>query len=138
MQQIIDGQKNYEFRRYRLDPEVKRIWFYRTAPHSSITHICETAPAQTRNPGDEPLDNDGLGNNEFNTFHKDWTAYDFANKIITVYRIKQPIHLREMKEKARFKSAPRSFMYSLASISNDYDWKEQRLVFSTHLSANEV
>jgi hypothetical protein len=40
MSQINDGSKNYEFRKYRLRPSVERFWFYRTAPHSSITHVC--------------------------------------------------------------------------------------------------
>lgn len=36
MQQIVSGQKNHEFRRYRINPTVERVWFYRTAPHLSI------------------------------------------------------------------------------------------------------
>lgn len=128
MEQIIDGTKTYEFRRYRLNSEVERIWFYRTAPHSSITHICETLPAQTRNPGDAPLEEDGLGNVEFNTGHKDWDGYDYAYKMVTVYELRQPITLKEMKEKHGFKSAPRGFMYLPTSISDCHDWKQQRLV----------
>ncbi|KAJ5716020.1 uncharacterized protein N7483_013201 [Penicillium malachiteum] len=65
MTQIIKGVKNYEFRKYRLKASVKRIWLYRTAPHSSITRVCEILPARTRNPGDLPLEKDGLGDSEF-------------------------------------------------------------------------
>jgi predicted transcriptional regulator len=128
MDQIIDGKKSYEFRKYRLSAEVKRIWFYRTAPHSSITHICETLPARTRNVGDPPLEADGLGNMEFNTGHKDWAGYDFAYKVVTVYELRRPITLKEMKEKHGFKSAPRGFMYLPKSISDSHDWKQQKLV----------
>lgn len=127
MKQIIDGTKNYEFRRYRLS-EVKRIWFYRTAPHSSITHVCETLPARTRNPGDAPLPEDGLGNVEFNTRHQDWAGYDFAYKMVTVRELRKPITLNEMKEKHGFKLAPRGFVYLPKSISDCHDWKEQKLV----------
>ncbi|KAL4779724.1 hypothetical protein BJX76DRAFT_361506 [Aspergillus varians] len=72
MDQIIRGQKSYEFKKYCLEPSVKKIWFYQTAPLSSITHVCETLPARTRKPGDTPLDEDGLGNAEFNGRDKDW------------------------------------------------------------------
>ncbi|QSS62729.1 hypothetical protein I7I51_02468 [Histoplasma capsulatum] len=86
MTQITDGRKNYEFRKYCLMPSAKRIWFYRTAPLSSITHVCETKPARTRKPGDRPLDEDGLGNAEFNSKHKDWDGYDFAYEMVTCLR----------------------------------------------------
>ncbi|WVO18185.1 hypothetical protein L204_105889 [Cryptococcus depauperatus] len=84
MQQIIDGTKTYEFRKYNM-VGIKRIWFYRTAPHSAVTHVCEVEPAVTRNPGDEPLPVDGLGNKEFNNRHADWVSYDFAYRINSVY-----------------------------------------------------
>ncbi|KAK7414468.1 hypothetical protein QQX98_006654 [Neonectria punicea] len=90
MDQIIDGTKNYEFRKYCLKPGVKRIWFYRTAPHSALTHICEILPARSRNPGDAPLEENGLGNSEYNNRHKDWDGYDFAYKISSVYELRKP------------------------------------------------
>lgn len=128
MDQIIDGRKNYEFRKYCLSSEVRRIWFYRTTPHSSITHVCETLPAQTRNAGDTPLTEDGLGNVEFNTGHEDWAGYDFAYKMVTVYDLRQPITLKDMKENYGFKSAQRGFMYLPKSIRDSYDWTQQKLV----------
>lgn len=78
MQQIVTGEKTYEFRKYRLAQSVERIWFYSTAPKSRIEYICEILPAKTRNPGDPALEEDGLGNKEFNTRHPDWEKYDFA------------------------------------------------------------
>lgn len=36
MQEPHSGVKNYEFRTYLINCNVERIWFYRTAPHSSI------------------------------------------------------------------------------------------------------
>ncbi|KAL5333702.1 PUA-like domain-containing protein [Aspergillus crustosus] len=127
MDQIITSQKNSEFRKYCLKSSVKRIWFYRTAPHSSITHVCETLPAKTRNPGDPPLDEDGLGNKEFNSRHKDWDGYDFAYKMATVYELRQPISLKEMKERG-FKSAPRGLVYLPSAISDSVDWRKQKLI----------
>ncbi|KAL1954006.1 hypothetical protein VTO42DRAFT_1827 [Malbranchea cinnamomea] len=117
MTQITEGKKKYEFRKYCLKPNVERIWFYRTAPHSSITHVCETLPARTRNPGDLPLDEDGLGNAEFNNRHKDWDGNDSAYELVTVYELRRPIPLKEMKDKHGFKSAPRGLGYLPKSIS---------------------
>lgn len=128
MTQIIDGTKNYEFRKYCLKSSVKRIWFYRTAPHSSITHVCETLLARTRNPGDTPLDEDGLGNAEFNNRHKDWDSYDFAYKILSVCELRWPITLSEMKEKHGFRMAPRGLVYLPKSINDSIDLKDQKLV----------
>jgi predicted transcriptional regulator len=128
MDQIINRRKNYEFRKYRLKPSVTRIWFYRTAPHSSITHVCETLPAKTRNLGDAPLDEDGLVNAEFNRRDKGWEGYDFAYKIVTVYKLRQPISLKEMKYRHGFKSAPRGLVYLPLSISKWVDWRQQKLV----------
>jgi hypothetical protein len=70
MSHIINGTKKYEFRKYRLKPSIKRIWFYRASPHSSITHISEILPALARHP-EAPLKEDGIGNAEFNNRHKD-------------------------------------------------------------------
>lgn len=55
MHQIATGSKTFEFRKYPFPRSVQRIWFYRTAPHSSIAHVCEISPARTRRPGDPPL-----------------------------------------------------------------------------------
>ncbi|KAJ5633871.1 hypothetical protein N7528_001713 [Penicillium herquei] len=128
MDQIVRGEKNYEFRKYRLKSTVKRIWFYRTAPHSSITHVCDTSSARTRNPGDLPLEEDGLGNSEFNSRHPDWDGYDFAYKMMTVRELRQPITLSEMKENHGFKLAPRGLGYLPKSIGDMVDLDEQKMV----------
>ncbi len=130
MGQIIDGLKNYEFRKYRLKPNVKRIWVYRTAPHSSITHVCEILRAHTRDSGDPPLTEDGLGNSEFNTRHKDWNGYDFAYKIVSVFELRQQIPLLELRGRHGFKSASRGIVYLPKSIAQQVSWDQQKLVSS--------
>ncbi|EER42227.1 conserved hypothetical protein [Histoplasma capsulatum var. duboisii H88] len=55
--------------------------------------------ARTRKPGDRPLDDDGLGSAEFNGKRKDWDGCDFAYEMVTVYKLKRPITLKEMKDK---------------------------------------
>ena len=128
MQQIINGTKNYEFRKYCLKHSVRRIWFYRTAPHSAITHVCEILPAQTRNPGDPPLEESGLGNVEFNSRHTDWNGYDYAYKILSVYELRKPVRLAEMRAVYGFKSAPRSLVYMPQPMGMRITWHEQILV----------
>ncbi|KAL8826415.1 MAG: hypothetical protein Q9170_007410 [Blastenia crenularia] len=126
MSQIISGTKNYEFRKYRLKPGVKRIWFYRTAPHSALSHICGILPARTRNPGDNPLDENGLGNAEFNNRHRDWIGYDFAYKIISVYELPKVIPLAEMRATYGFKAAPRGLVYLPQPMGERIVWYKQK------------
>jgi hypothetical protein len=64
MQQIVSLVKNYEFHCYPINTPVLRVWFYLSVPRSHIAYICEIGPACTRNAGDEPLVEDGLGNKE--------------------------------------------------------------------------
>jgi predicted transcriptional regulator len=125
MQQIVSGKKTYEFRKYRLEQSVKRIWFYSTAPQSSIDYICEILPAKTRSPGDLPLAEDGIGNREFNTRHKDWEGYDFAYKILSVYKIKNPITLNDLKDNHGMSSAPRGLIYAPSSLLECVEWQNQ-------------
>jgi len=128
MGQIVNGTKNHEFRKYRLKPSIKRIWFYRTAPHSALTHICEILPARTRNPGDPPLAEDGAGNAEFNNRHKDWDGYDFAYKIVSVYELLTPISLAAMRREYGFKAAPRGLVYLPQGVAKRVAWRQQRLI----------
>jgi predicted transcriptional regulator len=130
MQQIVNQTKNYEFRRYRIDPSVLRVWFYLNAPHSHIAYICEIDPARTRNPGDEPLIEDGLGNKEFNERHKDWAGYDYAYRIRSVWKLNTPIGLDRMKTMFGMKGPPRGLVYTPATILGQVRWNEQEMIWS--------
>lgn len=125
MQQIVTGEKTYEFRKYCLKQSIERIWFYRTAPYSSIEYICEILPAKTRNPGDLALEEDGIGNKEFNTRHKDWEGYDFAYKILSVYKLDMPITLKDLKNDHGIRSAPRGLVYAPPSLMALVQWQKQ-------------
>lgn len=125
MQQIVSGEKTYEFRKYRLAQSVERIWFYSTAPKSSIQYVCEIMPAQTRNPGDSALEEDGLGNKEFNTRHPDWEGYDFAYKILSVYKLEKPVTLNDLRISHAFESAPRGLTYTPPSLLELVEWQKQ-------------
>jgi predicted transcriptional regulator len=125
MQQIIRGEKNYEFRRYLISPSVKRVWFYLNAPLSHISYICVIDPARTRKEGDIPLIEDGLGNKEFNERHKDWDCSDFAYRVRSVYKLRKPIGLQEFKSRYGMKAAPRGLVYVPDSILKDVIWSAQ-------------
>jgi hypothetical protein len=110
--------------------EVKRVWFYLTAPFSCISYVCEIDTAVTRNhEGDDPkLPEDGLGNKEYNTFHIDWEGYDFAYRVRSVYEIIEPITLAKMKSRYGCKGAPRGLIYLPEGIANDVPWKSQKCI----------
>ncbi|KAJ4217979.1 hypothetical protein FSOLCH5_014257 [Fusarium solani] len=131
MQQIIDGTKTYEFRKYNM-AGIRRIWFYRTAPHSAITHICPVDEALTRNPGDEPLPEDGLGNKEYNEKHADYEGYDFAYRITEVYEINaeggRGITWAMMRDEHGMNIAPRGRVTAPVSMVAQYPLENQRKI----------
>ena len=128
IQQIVRGEKNSEFRRYLILPSVKRIWFYLNSPLSHIGYSCELDIARTRNPGDEPLPEDGLGNKEYNSHHKDCHRYDFAYLVKSVWRIQEPITLAVMKEKFGFKIAHRGLIYVPPKMAVEVPREDQERV----------
>jgi hypothetical protein len=130
MQNIVRQEKNHEFRRYRIAASVQRIWFYLNAPFSHIAYICEIDPARTRDPGDPPLEEDGLGNAEFNSERGgEWERYDYAYRIRSVWRIRAPIDLKGMKEKYGLKGAPRGLVYVPKLMAEEVVWDEQECVW---------
>lgn len=125
MKHIVDGTKNHEFRKYLLKPSVKRIWFYRTAPHSKIQYVCEIAPAKTRNEGDEPLKDDGMGNREWNEHHKDYEGWDYAYRILDVRKLDRAVTLKMMKYVHGMKAAPQGMVYTPQSMLDYEDWQRR-------------
>ncbi|TVY13529.1 hypothetical protein LARI1_G008157 [Lachnellula arida] len=125
MQQMIDGEKTYEFRKYRLPQTVERVWFYSTAPHSQIQYVCQIEPAVTRNEDDTKLPEDGLGSKEFNGFHRDWDRYDFAYKILSVYKLNEPVTLAALKQDHGLGGAPQRVVYAPLSLTESVPWHKQ-------------
>jgi hypothetical protein len=122
MQQRVTGEKTHEFRKYLINSSVKRIWFYRTAPHSSIKYICEILPAQTRNVGDALPEENGIDNKEYNEHHKDWDEYDYAHKITSGYRLDEPLTLDKLQSMYEMTFAPQGLVYVPSSILEDFRW----------------
>jgi len=110
MNQIVSGVKNYEFRKYCLNPEVKRMWFYEPKPLSRILYVMEIGEIKCRKDGDR-LEENGLGNKEFNEFHKDWDNCDWAYSVKKLYKLRNPIKLNEygIKPPRKYVYAPKSF-----------------------------
>jgi len=73
-----------------------------------------------------PLEEDGIGNREFNTRHKDWEGYNFAYKILSVYKIENPITLNDLKNNHGMSSAPRGLVYAPSSLLESVEWQNQR------------
>jgi predicted transcriptional regulator len=138
MQQIVRREKTYEFRRYRISASVKRIWFYLNAPRSAIVYICDIDPACTREPGDAPLPEDGLGNAEFNLRHKDWDKYDFAYRVRNVRQLAIPINLAKMKEHYGIKGAPRGLVYVPPLMFEEVPVDTQKLLWSIDHNAENL
>jgi predicted transcriptional regulator len=111
MSEIVSGLKTHEFRTYRLSNNVKRIWFYITAPECRISHICEINPTRTRTSKDKPLPLDGLGNKLFNERHPDWDGYGYVYEIKSVYELREPLTLAMLREQYGLKGAPRGMRY---------------------------
>lgn len=125
MSEIVSGLKTYEFRKYLLSNNIKRIWFYVTAPESRISHICEINPARTRTSKDEPLPLDGLGNKQFNERHPDWDGYGYAYEIKSVYELREPLTLAMLREQYGLKGAPRGMRYVTPEMITAVPFEDQ-------------
>ncbi|KAK7043168.1 hypothetical protein VNI00_008522 [Paramarasmius palmivorus] len=105
MEQIISRQKSYESTRYRLAPDVKRIWFYLTAPYSCIAYICEIdhiTPMESR----------------------------FSCTLKSIWRMRKSVELREMKERYGIKVAPRGLVYVPTCIVDAHPWRDQQCLWT--------
>ncbi|KAH9838746.1 uncharacterized protein C8Q71DRAFT_544982 [Rhodofomes roseus] len=130
MQQIVQREKTYEFRRYRLNASVKRVWFYLKAPLSHISYVCEIDPARTRLPGDPPLPEDGIGNKKFNERHPDMERCDFAYRVLSVRKLPRPVSLEELKRVYGVGIAPRGRIYAPVKLLHDVPWSSQELLWT--------
>jgi predicted transcriptional regulator len=130
MQMIIDRSKTYEFRKGRYPTSVLRIWFYQTAPISSITYICEVDPGLARDPSNLlPLN--GHRNKEFNEgIQPDWSGPMHAYRVKSCYKIRKPIPLGELKEKYGFGGAPRGMVYVTEKMRDNILWDKQELMWT--------
>lgn len=85
-----------------------------TAPSSSLCCVCDVAPA-TKRGVDAPLEEDGLGNADYNNNH-DFVDYDYAYKILAVHKLNDPLPLTAMKKDYGIKAAPQCLVYAPSPV----------------------
>ncbi|WP_322632556.1 hypothetical protein [endosymbiont DhMRE of Dentiscutata heterogama] len=103
---VVSKEKTYDFRRYKLHPETKRMWFYVNQPVSQLLYIAEIDPA-VEYPNQIPKD--GIGNKEFNQ-GQGINQSKFAYKIKHLYKFNKPIGIKELKSRYNI-SPPRKYIY---------------------------
>lgn len=101
---IINKQKNHEFRNVKPKTWPTRIWFYISSPECKLMYIAEVG--EVINQPNKIL-TEGIGNFEFNEGFK---FANFAYPINHLYKIIEPIGLKELKQKFKF-TAPQGFTY---------------------------
>ena len=91
---VISQKKTYEFRSWRADPAVKRMWIYVNKPIQSLMYIFEIdSPIEYPN----QIPNDNAYNELFNQGKK--VKWKFAYPIKHIYKLNEPIGMRELKTK---------------------------------------
>jgi len=100
---IEERKKNHEFRKKVPKRKPTEIWIYVTRPVAKLAYI-----AKVGNYIEYPkkIDNFGHGNTDFNA----GTKTKYAYPIKSLYKLKKPIPLKELKAKFNF-VAPQNFVY---------------------------
>lgn len=102
---IENKEKTFEFRKYKPQNSINRLWIYVTKPVSMLKYIIETAePAVFP----EKIPENGTGNSEFNNGLK---QSKFAFPIKHLYKLDNPISMKDLKEKFNI-FPPQSFIYT--------------------------
>lgn len=104
VEKIKSGVKNHEFRKYVPSRGVDRLWIYTSSPVCALEYVADIDKIVAY---PDKIAEDGYGNVEFNMGQKE---VPYAYHIKSLYRLKKPIHLGELREKYKF-TAPQSFFY---------------------------
>ena len=128
LQHIINGEKNYEFRKVRFKPTVRRVWFYEVNPHSRIEYFGEIDPPITRGEGHDPIDEDGVDNRTFNEAGDDSLFPKHAYKILSLYRLSRVITMKELETRYNIRTAPKAGIYVPRSLLANTKWQDQEKI----------
>lgn len=122
VEKIILQIKNHEFRNYIPKEKFNYMYVYTTSPMSRIQYIMNISEIVEY---PNLINFEGDSNHEFNNGQKAKYAY----KIKSVYELKNPILLNELKEKYGF-NPPQAFAYGdrYLELSSYIDSQEKRLV----------
>lgn len=123
-QPIEKREKTYEFRKYKLNEETKRMWIYVRQPVAKLLYIAEVEKA-VEYPNQIP--EDGLGNKDFNQGLK---VSKFAYKINHLYKLVNPIDSKQLKSKYNI-SPPQKYVYvsGYPELINDIVIEEQIKIY---------
>ncbi|KAI9856066.1 MAG: hypothetical protein M1813_009286 [Trichoglossum hirsutum] len=117
--------KNHEYRSYRLPSSVRHIWFYTSAPVSSLHYIARISSAKV--PGQVPEDG-GLGNEDFNAGEK---VSKFGYEVLALWELEQPISLQQAKARGYLKGPPQKYCWVPQSFIRTFPLGMQNSVFTT-------
>jgi len=91
---VVSQKKPYEFRSWRADPAVKRMWIYVNRPIQKLMYILEIdSPVEYPN----QIPNDNTYNEVFNQGKN--AKWKFAYQIKHLYKLNEPIGMRNLKTK---------------------------------------
>lgn len=102
---IVKGEKNYEFRKYIPKRKFSKIYIYETLPKAEIKYVVEIEKI-IKYP--DKIIEPGYGNDDFNNGIK---KSKYAYKLGKIKKLKNPIQLKELKEKYNF-CPPQSYTYA--------------------------
>lgn len=123
-QPIEKREKTYEFRKYKLNEETKRMWIYVRQPVAKLLYIAEIEKA-VEYPNQIP--EEGLGNKDFNQGLK---VSKFAYKINHLYKLNNPLDSKQLKGKYNI-SPPQKYVYvsGYPELINDLIIEEQTKIY---------
>ncbi len=102
---IKQRKKTHEFRKYKPNHNIKKLWIYVTKPVGALKYIAEVGkPIEYP----EKIPEKGIGNLEFN---KGLKKFRYAFPIRHFYELAEPIHLQSLKKDFGF-TPPQSFAYT--------------------------
>lgn len=101
---IKEGKKNYEFRKYIPKKGINRLWIYTTSPICVLEYVVDIDNIITY---PECVIGDGVGNEEFNNGLK---SGKYAYHIKHLYSLKNPLKLEVLRSEYNF-TAPQSYFY---------------------------
>jgi hypothetical protein len=125
MNNIAARIKNHEYRRYLLPSSVRRIWFYTSAPVSSIHYVARISAGKV--PGQVPEDG-GLGNEDFNAGKK---LSKYGYEILELWKLVQPISLQQAKSRGYLKGAPQKYCWLPNAVLESCPLEKQVNIFTT-------
>ncbi|KAJ0307830.1 hypothetical protein COL516b_003800 [Colletotrichum fioriniae] len=103
MEAIVAGEKNHEFRNYKIPHTVTRMWLYVTKPVAELRYMA--CFSEAKSPGE--IDEDGVGNAEFNQNNSSKFAYHLKK----VFQLNDPMSLQEMMDMDWLHGPPQKYNY---------------------------